>query len=747
MRRRFTLILSLAVLVLGPLHAQIIFDPATYDPGSLPAGMTIIEDTATGTKYLKAPLDGWNTSINLPAVVIADHHTRFKVRVKYVEGTGGAYNWDNVNTFLKLATPGWVELKASGQASDTSFKEFIIDGFVPGSTVGVFQFAGQERTGWSAIAEDTLIIGRITIENTHAILDPMVADTAKLPDGWTVENIDGTDYYKVYLNGWSTSMGVNFTVPADMKSYRTYAKYKVSGTHGYTIDQINTFIKVTDWSTEFTIGAGSSATIKRYARAIDAGYKVTGLQLAGQQTVSWGALVGDTLWLSALVPDWVDSLKLTSEGDATTIDTDLGSLQMHATTYPSDPTNGSITWSVSNEQLAEIDQDGLLSAFYNGQVTVFAQSDDPYGAIDSMHITLANQVTGRLQVDTIIVTCQENKDYIDTKDGFLRLNAEVQPANAFLKTYKWSVSSDTVATINQYGRLTAIGNGTVTAIATADDEGHKTGEFVVTVTNQNLLDTLMISSEGDATTIDTYGGTLQLYVDYAPDDADITDFDWSMSPAGLATIDANNTLTAKGDGMLTIWAISKDGSGAKGKFTATLSNQVRVASIDVHGSGEISEIPVKGGTLQMVAVLSPTNPSNPAVTWTVDDENVATIDANTGLLTAVMDGDVEVTATSQDPGGVSGSATITISGQAINVEDISGRAFVLYPNPAGNQLFIKNAGSISSLEIINLVGKRMMRVENYSDLIKLDISSLPAGIYSVRVSQGDQVHVLKLIKQ
>jgi hypothetical protein len=81
------------------------------------------------------------------------------------------------------------------------------------------------------------------------------------------------------------------------------------------------------------------------------------------------------------------------------------------------------------------------------------------------------------------------------------------------------------------------------------------------------------------------------------------------------------------------------------------------------------------------------------------------------------------------------------------VEDIAGKTFVLYPNPAGNRLFIRNAGSISSLEIINLDGRLMMKVRNYNDVISLDVSSLASGVYTVRAYQGDQVHVLKLVKQ
>lgn len=68
-----------------------------------------------------------------------------------------------------------------------------------------------------------------------------------------------------------------------------------------------------------------------------------------------------------------------------------------------------------------------------------------------------------------------------------------------------------------------------------------------------------------------------------------------------------------------------------------------------------------GGTSQMTAVIIPTNASNQEVIWTVSDESIATISA-TGLLSAVENGTVVVTATAQDDSGVSASRSIGVLG-------------------------------------------------------------------------------------
>lgn len=88
-----------------------------------------------------------------------------------------------------------------------------------------------------------------------------------------------------------------------------------------------------------------------------------------------------------------------------------------------------------------------------------------------------------------------------------------------------------------------------------------------------------------------------------------------------------------------------------------------VESITVAGMGGVSAISEAGGTLQMIATIAPADATNKAVTWTVDNNTYAEI-SSTGLLTAKANGSVVVTATAKDGSGKSGTATITITGQA-----------------------------------------------------------------------------------
>ncbi|WP_020618996.1 S-layer homology domain-containing protein [Paenibacillus daejeonensis] len=87
---------------------------------------------------------------------------------------------------------------------------------------------------------------------------------------------------------------------------------------------------------------------------------------------------------------------------------------------------------------------------------------------------------------------------------------------------------------------------------------------------------------------------------------------------------------------------------------------VPVQSIQVNGHDIIT---TKGGTLPLTAEVRPTDATNKSVIWSVENgTGSATIDES-GLLTAVSNGNVTVVATAADGSGVVGTKLVTISGQ------------------------------------------------------------------------------------
>ena len=284
-------------------------------------------------------------------------------------------------------------------------------------------------------------------------------------------------------------------------------------------------------------------------------------------------------------------------------------------------------------------------------------------------------VVAPILVNSITVQGQGGATTIATNAGTLQMEATVLPVNASNGTYTWSVANGTgAATIDAAGLLTASANGDVTVTATANDASGVTGTAVITISNQIILvNSITVQGQGGATTITTNAGTLQMEATVLPADATDGTYTWSVANGtGAATIDAAGLLTASADGDVTVTATANDASGVIGTAVITISNQdVLVASITVQGQGGATTITTNAGTLQMEATVLPANATDGTYTWSVTNgTGAATIDA-AGLLTASADGTVTVTATANDPSGLTGDVEITISNQDVLVASIA----------------------------------------------------------------------------
>jgi hypothetical protein len=62
--------------------------------------------------------------------------------------------------------------------------------------------------------------------------------------------------------------------------------------------------------------------------------------------------------------------------------------------------------------------------------------------------------------------------------------------------------------------------------------------------------------------------------------------------------------------------------------------------------------------------------------------------------------------------------------------------FVIYPNPASNQLFIESKIQLKQeFSIINILGEKIVSGTLNGQIEALDISSLPPNIYIIRIGE------------
>ena len=153
-----------------------------------------------------------------------------------------------------------------------------------------------------------------------------------------------------------------------------------------------------------------------------------------------------------------------------------------------------------------------------------------------------------------------------------------------------------------------------------------------------------------------YGTKEQLTATVAPDYADYPGLTWTSDNEEVATVDENGLVTAVSAGEANITATAADGSGITATCKVTVTPKL-VTSVTLDQSELTIEMTY---TAQLSATITPDDADNRTVTWTSDNEEVATVDEN-GQVTAVGVGEANITATAADGSGVTATCKVTVS--------------------------------------------------------------------------------------
>lgn len=169
-------------------------------------------------------------------------------------------------------------------------------------------------------------------------------------------------------------------------------------------------------------------------------------------------------------------------------------------------------------------------------------------------------VTGiKVSPDTLTLT---------KKDETAQLTAEVTPSYADNKRVTWQSSDEKVATVDENGKVTAVGNGTATITATSVS-GSYTAAVSVTVKIPVKIQKLTIEAEKE--TLTKIGESTELKVKIEPENADLQKLIWKSDNEKVATTDENGKVTAVGNGTAEITVTTEDG-----KITASIMITVKV---------------------------------------------------------------------------------------------------------------------------------------------------------------------------
>lgn len=331
------------------------------------------------------------------------------------------------------------------------------------------------------------------------------------------------------------------------------------------------------------------------------------------------------------------------------------SVQLTASCQPSTASIQNVVWSSRSPQIATVDENGVVTGIKKGNAVIEAKATDGSGIVGNLTVTVAQKPTGITLNETVL-------NLVAGRSGQLR--ATISPSNANDKSVIWTSSDPSIATVNSQGKVTALHRGscTVTATSSANPDISATAEV-------NIVQQVTAISFDSAKVSLNVRTTLQLGWTVLPEDATNPEVTFTSSNNKIATVDRYGVVTGVSKGSVRIYAKATDGSGIRGQINVQVIQPVEGVSIQY----QLYHVQLER-SLNVKALIQPSNANNIAVDWTSDQPYIASITGhgkNVGTVRGLSNGFCTITGTTQD-GGYTSSATVWVNdfNRAIVVDDL-----------------------------------------------------------------------------
>ena len=321
--------------------------------------------------------------------------------------------------------------------------------------------------------------------------------------------------------------------------------------------------------------------------------------------------------------------------------------QLTATVYPEDATDKRLSWESSNSSVATVLDDGTVKGKDSGTATITVTT------VDGEYQATCKVVVQKL---VPVSNVKLNKSHlILTKGKTEQLEATVEPEDATNKNVSWTSSNSDVATVDENGKVTAVGEGHTFIVVTSTDDDNKTAtcdvivESVVPVTSVKLNKNELELAKGDSE---------QLTATVEPENATNKNVIWSSDNPSIATVDENGKVTAVNAGETTIYAHSEDNQYISNSCEVT----VVIPVTGVYFTNDQLKLSVDA-TEQLKVTIDPYYATNKKVTWKSDNPDIAVVDEN-GFVTGIDEGETTITVTTVN-GGYQATCRVVVSSSYI----------------------------------------------------------------------------------
>ncbi len=322
--------------------------------------------------------------------------------------------------------------------------------------------------------------------------------------------------------------------------------------------------------------------------------------------------------------------------------------------------DGTVTYSTSNPTVALVDNSGKVTIVGLGTTTIIATATETSNykeASASYSLNVGSKTAQVLSFPESIV----NKKYGDA-DYTMSVNHLVGDG-----TITYSSSNESIATVDNSGKVMLFGAGTVTIIATASETPSYAASSISYTLNvgkgiQKLefAELAVNKRYGDA--------DYTMVVTHPVGDGTIT---YSSSDTSVATVDNSGKVTIVGVGTTTIIAIAAETSNyssVSGSYTLSVSKRSQTISFS-----ESTINKIYGDEDYVIAAIHTVGDGE--VTYSSSDVNVAVVD-NTGKVTIKNAGTTIITVTAAgtatcEASSASYALNVAKASQSISIVDVS----------------------------------------------------------------------------
>ena len=401
-----------------------------------------------------------------------------------------------------------------------------------------------------------------------------------------------------------------------------------------------------------------------------------------------------------------------------------------AKVYPDDATDKTVIWSVSDEKVITVDQNGKITAVGGGnaKVTVTSKSE---GKTAECEVSVAVPVT-----DVILSKASAEL----TEGDELVLTATITPSNATNKNVTWSSSDETVAKVVG-GKVTALKAGSARITVTTEDGG-KTAVCTVTVKPKAVpVESVRIMTKPE-NRIMYAGDEFAFTAEILPANATDKTLVWSSSNTSVLKIDQTGKALALKEGEATVTVKSKDFS-ISDECTILVKMLVPVDSVKItKNPGDLTM--TVGGVFQFEAEVYPENATDKSLSWASSNDNVLKIDPKTGYAEAKAPGDVAVVVKTND-GNKLGRCDIKVLSSTVSV-----RSVTISSTPSSNKMKVGTIFNFTAqISPENATNKTVTWSSDNAGVLKIDNSgkaeAISPGVAKVKAmsnnGKSDEVQI------